>query len=174
MEIKLAGDLMIPLDEYPQIPYWYSMYQAMEELEKYEFDIEGRKSLPRQLMVFNEEYQLLGVVRRRDIFRGLDPNSLARQLKKIRKKMGDRKEGGAPSDLLGRLANTIRERLERPVTDIMRRSQVAVNMDDDFLSVISEMVNSDLSLLPVEKEGEVVGVIRSVDVFSELVGLLES
>ena len=54
----------------------------------------------------------------------------------------------------------------------MQRIQVTVNFDDHFIKVISQMVNSDLSLLPVVKEGEVAGVIRTVDLFHELMKLM--
>jgi len=70
MAFKEAGDFMIPLDEYPHIPYWFSLRQTIAELENAELDIEGKKSLPRWVLVFDEKYQLMGTVRRRDILRG--------------------------------------------------------------------------------------------------------
>ena len=173
MEIKRAGDLMIPLDEYPHIPFWYSLRKAMDELEKYEFEIEGRRSLPRVLMVFNEKYQLLGIVRRRDIFRGLDPDALSQLLVKTRKEASGSKDEHARSETaFKKLADKLEKRSTQPVTDVMQRIQVTVNFDDHFIKVISQTVNSDLSLLPVVKEGEVVGVIRTVDLFSELMKLM--
>ena len=80
MEIRRAGDIMIPLDKYPHIPYWFTMRQALAEMEHTEFDIGGRKSLPRVVLVFDEEYNLLGIVRRRDILRGIEPDYLAKTL----------------------------------------------------------------------------------------------
>lgn len=41
-------------------------------MEQGEFVIGGRKSLPRVALVFNEAYDLLGMVRRRDNLRGLE------------------------------------------------------------------------------------------------------
>jgi hypothetical protein len=41
------------------------------------------------------------------------------------------------------------------------------------IKISSGMVNNDLSILPVMKKGEVVGVVRTVDVFSELAKLIE-
>ena len=54
-----AGDFMIPLDKYPHIPYWFTMRQTIAELENSELDINGRKSLPRVVLVFDEKYQLM-------------------------------------------------------------------------------------------------------------------
>ena len=36
MELKRAGEMMIPLDEYVSIPYWFTLRQAMAEMEKAE------------------------------------------------------------------------------------------------------------------------------------------
>ena len=76
MEMKRAGDIMIPLDEYPHLPYWFTLRQATVELEKSEVEIHGRKSLPRAVLIFDEKYQLMGMARRRDIMRGLEPEFL--------------------------------------------------------------------------------------------------
>ena len=78
MDLKRAGDLMIPLDKYPHLPYWFTLRQAIAEMEKSELEIQGRKSLPRLVLVFDETYKLLGMVRRRDLLRGLEPDFLVR------------------------------------------------------------------------------------------------
>jgi len=75
--IKCAGDLMIPLDSYPHIPYWFTLRQAMAEIENSELEINNQKSLPRVILVFDEKYNLMGMVRRRDILRGLQPEYLS-------------------------------------------------------------------------------------------------
>jgi predicted transcriptional regulator len=36
------------------------------------------------------------------------------------------------------------------------------------MKIIYEMIRTDLSMLPVMKEGRVVGVVRSVDVLNEI------
>jgi len=76
MAVKIAGEMMISLDQYPHIPYWFTLRQAIAALEKSEIDKDGQKSLPRALLVFDEHYHLLGCVRRRDILRGLEPKFL--------------------------------------------------------------------------------------------------
>lgn len=163
MSIKRAEDLMIPLDKYPHIPYWHTLGQAMDELNKFMVEADGLKTLPRLLMVFNKEYQLLGVVRRRDVMAGLKPDSLASMLVKSRKKSPEKKKA-----VLNKMYKSIHKRITRPLTDVMHRIKVTVNHDDDYIQLISAMVASDLSLLPVMKEDQVVGVVRTVDVFKEL------
>lgn len=173
MENIRAGDLMIPLDRYPHIPYWFTLRQAMVEMEKSELEINGRKSLPRVVLVFDETYRLLGTVRRRDILRGLEPHFLAGQPMEYRKKLFDVKVDPNLSLLSAeKLLAGLRERAERPVRDVMQPIKVTVDYDDHLVKVIYELVDNNLSLAPVLQESKVVGVVRSVDVFHEVAKLL--
>jgi CBS-domain-containing membrane protein len=173
METKRAGDLMIPLDRYPHIPYWFTLRQAMVEMEKSELEINGRKSLPRVVLVFDDTYRLLGTVRRRDILRGLEPSFLTSQPLEYRKKLFDVKMDPNLSMLSPeRLLEGLRERAERPVRDVMQPIKVTVDFHDHLVKVIYELVDNNLSLLPVLQNGKVVGVVRSVDVFHEIAQLL--
>ena len=167
--MKRAGELMIPLTDYPHIPYWFSLRQAIAMLSKSEIEVEGRKSLPRAFLVFNEAYELLGVVRRRDILRGLEPQFLGKKGPDYARKLFDVK---ADPDLLelanGKVAGRIKERAERPVGDVMQPFKVTVQHDDHLMKIIYEMVENNLSMLPVLRDGSVVGVVRSVDVLDEV------
>lgn len=173
MEMKKAGDLMIPLDEYPHVPYWFTLRQVIAVLEKSEFDFHGRKSLPRFVLIFDEAYQLLGLARRRDILRGLEPDYLAGQPMEYRKKIFDVKMDPNLSELSGdRLIKGLRERAERPVRDVMLPITATIDVNDHLIKVIYELVDNNLSLLPVLQEGKVVGVVRTVEVLREIAQVL--
>ena len=164
---------MIPLDKYPHIPHGFTLRQAMVEIEKSEFNIKGRKSLPRVILILDEKYQLMGMVRRRDILRGLEPRFLRGASMDYQKKLFDIKVDGNLSEInYDHFVNGIKERAERPVREVMRPITSTVDHNDHIIKVIYEMVDNDLSLLPVLKEGKVVGVVRSVDVFHEVANLL--
>jgi len=169
MESKRARDLMIPLSEYPHMPYWFTLRQAMATLRSSRIEVNGRVSLPRAFLVFNEAYELLGVVRRRDILRGLEPLFLEQKQKGRLRTLFDVK---ADPDLLewseGGLVGRIRERAERPVGDVMRPIKVTLQHDDHLMKIIYEMVENNLSMIPVLENGSVVGVVRSVDVLDEV------
>ena len=45
MYLFRAGDIMIPLDKYPHIPYWYTLQQALAEMEINEIQVEAGASL---------------------------------------------------------------------------------------------------------------------------------
>ena len=97
METKRASDLMIPLSDYPHMPYWFTLRQAMATLRSSRIEVDGKVSLPRAFLVFNEAYELLGVVRRRDILRGLEPQFLEKKGRSYARKLFDVK---ADPDLL--------------------------------------------------------------------------
>ncbi len=173
MELKRAGNIMIPLDRYPHIPYWFTLRQAIAEMEKSELETNGRKSLPRILLVFDEAYKLLGTVRRRDILRGLEPNFLSSEPLEYRKKIFNVKVDPTLFELSSeKMVKGIREQAERPVSDVMLPIVVTADYADNIIKVIYEMVDNNLSLLPVLLDEKVVGVVRSVDVFHEVARIL--
>lgn len=169
MTIKTAGDLMIPLDQYPHLPYWFTLRQAIAEMQQSEFDIDGRKSLPRVVLVFDEEYRLLGLARRRDILRGLEPTYLSG----TPMRGSDESQFPDPAELsLDRLVAGVRERAERPIRDVMVPIQVTADVNDNIMALINRMVDHNVHLLPVLREGSVVGVVRTVDVLHEVTALV--
>jgi len=173
MEMRRAGEIMIPLDEYPHLPYWFTLRQATAELEKSEVEIDGRKSLPRAVLIFDEKYQLMGIARRRDIMRGLEPEFLMGKPIESRKTMFDVKVDPNLSELsYDKLLDGMRRQAQRPISDVMRPIVATVDFQDHLAKIIYEMVDRGLSLLPVLKEGKVVGVVRSVDAFREIAEIL--
>jgi len=173
MEVKRAGDLMIPLDEYPHIPYWFTLRQTIAELENSVLEYEGRKSLPRAVLVFDEKYQLMGMARRRDILRGLEPEFLTQKSLAVRKQMFNVKVDPNLSELsYENLLEDIRKQAERPVSQVMQPVVASVDFEDHMIKVIYEMVEHNLSLLPVMKDNKVVGVVRTVDLIQEVARFL--
>jgi CBS-domain-containing membrane protein len=169
IEGKTAGELMIPLDKYPHIPYWFTLRQAMAEIANSELEIDGKKSLPRIILVFDEKYCLMGMARRRDILRGLEPEFLSKGPSDYRKKLFDVEVDPNLSEVsYDRLLKTLRERAELPISEVMTPIVKTVAYDDHITKIIYEMVSNDLSLLPVMKDDKVAGVVRSVDVFQEI------
>jgi CBS-domain-containing membrane protein len=61
-----------------------------------------------------------------------------------------------------------RAKAAAPVKDIMIPIKTAINYNDHIIKLMYEMVETNTSFLPVLKEGRVVGVVRSVDIFHEI------
>jgi len=158
----LAGEIMIPLEKYPHVSQSHTVREALEAMEKIQIDTGTRKSLARAVLVFDDSYKkLLGVVRRRGFLRGLDPESLEGIM------LGS--EGRLTHN---ELVEAIRKRAERPVSDVMYPIEATVDYHDHLVKIIGEIVEHDLTLIPVMRDGEVVGVVRTVDVVARIIGLL--
>lgn len=174
MEKVFARDIMIPLDQYPHIPFWFTLRQAMIEMEAAELNVGGRKSLPRVVLIMDEKYRLLGMIRRRDILRGLEPEFLRELPIQERKELFSVHRDPDLSDLsFDKIAEEVKRRGSLEVRDFMIPIEATVDYDDHIVRIIYEMNSHNLSDLPVTKHGSVVGVVRSVDVFHRVAeGLL--
>jgi len=175
MENLRAEDIMVHLDSYPHVPQWFTLRQAIIEMEKAQFEIDGRKSLPRVVLVFDDKYRLMGMVRRRDILHGLGPDAM----QETRERKGE-KDPGIKRDLRspGASAGTTREELtnraERLVSEVMTPIRVTLPHDVSLLDVAAFMATNDVSIVPILKEGAVIGVARSVDVLHRIARALLS
>lgn len=168
-----AEDIMIPLDSYPHVPHWFSLRQAIAALERSQIEVEGRTMLPQFVLVFDEKYQLIGVIRRSDILKGLGPNALQDRSERSGERdpsiQRDRKPGGGDDE---DVIEHLRERIERPVSEIMGRIRMTLPHDAGIERIIETMVNNDVSFVPVLKGGKVVGVVRSTDVLYSIGNIL--
>ncbi len=174
MASKKADEIMIPLDQYPHIPHWFTLRQAMPEFQKSIIDVKGYKSLPRALLVFDKEYHILGIVRRRDILRGIEPRFLKTMPMHNRQQLFDIEADPNLTVLTsGKVAKAVIEQAtESTVDEIMQPVAGSVKHDDHIAKIAYKMIHQDLNLLPVIKDGKVIGVVRSVDAFNEMANIL--
>ena len=165
MDEMTAESIMIPLDSYPHVPYWFTLRQAIVEMEKTQLDVEGRKSLPRVVLVFDEEYRLIGMVRRRDILKGMAPDAMQEPIERRGEHdpgiMRDRRQSETSRETN---LEEIRKRAERPVQEVMTPIRISIPHDARLMEIIQVLVVNDTSLVPVLKDNLVSGVIRSTDV----------
>lgn len=163
------GDIMIPLKDYPSVIPENTLKEAIEKMEQSQLEVEGRKSLPRVLLVMDATGELAGTVRRRDIMRGLEPKHLVTQPLNYRKKLFDVSIDPNLSELsFESIVKGVREQANKPVRAVMRPIEIALEHDDHIIKGVYEMVGYGLTLLPVMRKGKVVGVVRSVELFREL------
>ena len=164
---------MIPLSEYPHLHQNQTLKEAIIKIEGFQIKRSGMVSMPRVLLVLDESHKLVGLARRRDIMRGLEPEFLVTKPLRIRKALFDIEVDPNLSEMqFDKLIHGLVERSKRPVRDIMRPAKVFIDINDHIGKAIYEMVDSNLSLLPVMMDDKVVGVVRSVDVFNEMAQLV--
>ena len=175
MNKKLVQDIMVPLEEYPCIPESLTLRSAISEMAV-QILRKGQLTLPRMALVFDEDFtDLLGLLRRRDIMRGLEPRFLVSGSLKYRRKLFEVEIDPNLSELsYDKIIDRIRKRADRLVKDFMIPIRATVNYDDHIMKAMSEMVDQNVSVLPVLKDNSVVGVVRSVEVLGEVALILSS
>jgi CBS domain-containing protein len=174
MNERFARDIMVPLAEYPCIPETHTLRQAIEEMRKAQILRDERASLPRMALVFDKSLrELRGMLRRRDIMKGLEPRFLTSGSLDYPKKLFNTEVDPNLSELTAdKVAARIRARADRLVKDYMSPIRATVRHDDHIMKVIYGMVDKNTSLVPVLKNDDVIGVIRSVEILDEVAAIL--
>jgi CBS domain containing-hemolysin-like protein len=169
MKSKLVREIMVPLEEYPCIPHTLSLGDAIREMTV-QIRKEQQMSLARVALVFDEDFtDLLGLLRRRDIMRGLEPGFLAGGPLAYQRKLFDVRIDPNLSELSDdSMIARIRQRAQAPVEQFMIPIPATIEHDAHIMKAMCEMVDQNTSLLPVLQDDTVVGVVRSVDVMNEL------
>ena len=153
-------DLMIPLEDFPHIPYWFTLRQAMAMVREATVKFEGAFE-PRAVLVFDEKYQLMGILTLRNMIKGLEPSflqetTLVAMDPNLIVLMGD---------LLG---PNMRTASQRPVNEVMCPIQVTVDASAPVAKALYLMIQENVGFLPVMQTGKVIGMIRLSDLFNEV------
>ena len=147
---KKARDLAIPISDYPHMPYWASLKEAIVQLNV-AYDT-GHHTV----LVFDEAYKLVGMLLQKDILRGLEP------------KFAKHHEDGVPIAWDDLLKAGSEKRLARPIKEFMSQAAVKVDAEDSILKASHIMLEKDAYLLPVMEGEKLIGVIRMGDLFHEI------
>jgi len=157
---KKVKELMIPLEDYPHIPYWFTLRQAMAIVREAAIKFEGSFE-PRAVLVFDEKYQLLGLLTMRDIIKGLEPRFL-KETELI-------KTDPSLTVLFGELFGpNLEVQSQKPVSEVMSPIKVVADAQDNFVKALYLMIKADVGLMPVTESGKVIGILRLSDLFNEV------
>lgn len=151
---KQVKDLMIPLEDYPHVPYWFTLDQAAMIIREAAIKFEGTFE-PRALLVFDEKYLLLGILTLKDIVRGLEGNLL----------QGPGSESLSWEDLVG---PELKKQSQKQVSEVMSPFKITVNISDSLVKAVSLMVKENVERIPVLADNKVAGMIRLADLFKEI------
>jgi CBS-domain-containing membrane protein len=157
---KTAKDLMIPLEDYPHIPYWFTLRQAMAIIREAAIKFEGQFE-PRAVLVFDEKYQLMGILTLRYIITGLEPKFLQET---VLIKMDP-----SLTVLMGDFCGPkMKVQSQRPVSEVMSPIKVTVNAEDPITKPLYLMIKENAGLIPVMQGGRVAGMLRLSDLFGAI------
>ena len=159
-DTKSVRELMIPLEDYPHIPYWFTIRQAMAIVREAAIKFEGSFE-PRAVLVFDEKYQLMGMLTLRDIIKGLEPRfmhetALVKADPNLTVLMGDLFGPG------------MREASQKPVSEVMSPIKVTISGNDSIAKAVFLMIQENVGMMPVIQDSKVAGMIRLSDLFTEI------
>jgi CBS domain-containing protein len=162
---KVAKDVMIGIFEYPHVPYWFTISQAIR-IVKVSFISSKKYPDPMAILVFDEKYNLMGTLTLKDILRGLEPQFL----KPSAKAQVAEEDESALSLIWDTLFDKgSKEFAERPVSEIMTPAKYFVEPTDPLTKAAYLMLHHELDLLPVlENKKKFVGLVRMIEVFDEI------
>ncbi len=165
---KQVKELMVNIFDYPHVPYWFSIGQAIQ-LVKMSFAGHGDRPDPVAILVFDEKYNLVGTLGRLDLLRGLGP-----EFWRLTPEALDQQTNESDDSLPGDFISEAKQKVERPVSEVMVPVRYFVEPDDLLTRAAFLMVRHDLLLLPVlEGKKKFVGIMRMADVFDNLSGVAD-
>jgi CBS domain-containing protein len=157
---KKVQEVMIPLQDYPHIPHWFTLRQAVAMVRESAIKYAGVFEL-RVVLVFNEQYQIVGLLTLRDLLKGLEPGFLKEtDLVKV-----DPELAIVMGDLFG---PGMKKQAERPVSEVMSPIKVSVKPDDSLAKALFLMIHENVGMMPVIGDNRVLGMVRLTDLFQEV------
>ena len=157
---RKVREVMIPLQDYPHIPQWFTLRQAVaivrESANKYAGAFE-----PRTVLVFNEEHKLVGILTLRDLLKGLEPG-FSKEVELVKPDLSIQIVEG---ELLG---PSMKTQADKSVSEVMSPVKVSVQADDSLVKAIFLMVHENVGMMPVMEDNQVVGMVRLTDLFLQV------
>ncbi len=147
---RRVKDLVVLLNEYPHMPYWGTLREAIVQLNV------AYGSGHNTVLVFDEAYRLAGVLSESDILKGLESD------------LGRHFEEGLPLSWDDLLKAGSEKQLARPIEEVMSKVGATINAEDSILKASHIMLQEKTNLLAVLDEGKVIGVVRMGELFHEI------
>ncbi len=141
--------LLIPLTDYPHMPYWATLEEAIVLLNF------SHESGYHTVLVFDEFYKLLGMLDWREILGAINP-----KFKEISSKEIDIITSGNDNQF------------KMPIKDFMSPFDITVDASDDILKVAYLLLQHNIDIIPVKESKKVLGVVRMHDIFHEITGFI--
>ncbi len=169
--MKRVDEIKLSLDVFPCIPYWFTLRQALAEMNDIETSGGSERYIPWIMLVFDAQNRLLGIVQRRNILSGMRSG--------IFDKVGGLYPSAetAPADPdLSRLSfsqeqatRELQSQFERQIIEFITPIKVMVDIGDPILLAICLMIDHDLTFVAVTKDDEIVGIAYIEDALQEVI-----
>jgi Mg/Co/Ni transporter MgtE len=162
-----AKNLMVKITEYPHISYWSSVRDAIAMIHSAYSDTAGLGE-NRMILVFDEKYQLQGVLTLKNLLKGVEPKFLRKDDQSRYQGLTNKDHVSLSALMEGAFSENCKEEAKKPVKDVMTPILASIDVNDSVEKAAFIMLQADVSLLPVMDREKVAGVLRMSDVFNEL------
>lgn len=140
-------DVMKSIFDYPHVPYWFSIGQAIKIIKVSFFKTKKYYS-SMAILVFDEKYNLIGILTLRNILKSINPSLLT-----LCDDVQRDGEHSLSTVSHGGIADS-KEFKERPVNEIMDPAKIFVVPDETLSKAACIMLQNDLPLLPILENGK--------------------
>lgn len=164
-EIKATKDVMVSVFDFPHLPYWFSLRQAVGIVKKSLLSGDTKCLHPMAILVFDEKYNLMGTLGLKDILKGLEPRFM-QPTSKAQVPVDDDAGLALIWDTL--FVKDAAGLAERPVSELLVPAKLYITVDDPITKAAYLMIHHDLALLPVLDGKKFVGLVRMIEIFEAL------
>ncbi len=153
-KIKKLKNLVISITNYPHMPYWATLEEAIVLLN---FSYETAHDT---ILVFDDSYKLIGVLDQKKILRAIHPGLSKPSPEKV-------------SDEWEKLISTNKlDQFKKPIKDFITPLNIIIDVEDHILKAAHLMLKHNMDLLPVKESENVVGVVKMHDIFHEIAAFI--
>jgi Mg/Co/Ni transporter MgtE len=164
---KKVKELMVKITEYPHIPYWMSVRDAIFMVHSVYNETLGL-GVHSMVLVFDEKYQLLGVLTLQNLLTGIEPRFLRKDEKSRYQGLTHADYAGLSTLVEGTFSVECKEEAKKSVSGVMTPIRATVDAKDSVDKAAFIMLQANVNLIPVMEDDKVAGVLRMSDVFNEL------
>jgi len=170
---KLARGIMIPLDEYTQIPLNSTVRDAIKALEDSMRHLMATDRLMdtghRSVVVTNPDGSVAGLLSPLDLVEAIRPGYLSAP----KPSMADSLQYSALF-WQGLFSSRVREIMGNPVRDIMSDTIPVIDADANLMDVANTMITLPARRMLVRDGKEDIGIVREQEVFYEIAKIISS
>ncbi len=164
---KKVRELLVPISDYPNIRNDASVRDAFAILKRNFQDGKGYRTI----LVLDEKNQLKGLLSLGDLIQAVEPRFL--KMAKPPVYQGLTQEYPALTLIWQELfSKECKEEARKPVKDAMVPIKATVTTDDSIAKVAYLMITTNSHVIPVLEKDKVIGVVRLVDIFNEIAGVV--
>jgi CBS domain-containing protein len=153
---KKVRDVMIPFKDYPHIPQWFTLRQAVAIVRETTIKYAGVFK-PRAVLVFDKDHRLAGILTIRGLLKGLQLDFLQGEV-----------PVPAASSLDDLLGPDLKQQAERPVSEVMSPVKASVQADASLVHALFTIIKENVGTMPVMEQDRVVGMVRLTELFLEI------